>query len=82
MYANASSDKAAFDAQLEFEVTLVPCKGDSGWIDETLPRIKTCLDTEALPEVGDACEFCVYREAAGKKLQALAKASKQAKLDV
>lgn len=74
VYANASSDKAAFDGQLEFEVTLVPCEGDTSWIDDILPKIKKCLDGESLPAKGPACEFCPYREAAGKKLQALAKA--------
>lgn len=73
VYANASSDKEAFDAQLEFEVTLVPCEGETAWIDETLPNIKTCLDSSALPDVGAGCEYCPYREAAGKKLQRLAK---------
>ncbi|NBV77235.1 hypothetical protein EBR66_03685 [bacterium] len=82
VYANASSDKSAFDAQLEFEVTLVPCTGETDWIDETLPQIKACLDSDALPVVGERCEYCPYREAAGKKLQALAKAAKQPKLEL
>ncbi len=73
VYANASSDKAAFDAQLEFDVTIVPCEGETDWVDEILPRVKQCLDAEKLPEVGERCEFCPYREAAGKKLQELVK---------
>lgn len=73
VYANASSDKAAFDGQLEFEVTLVPCEGDTAWIDTILPKIKACLDGGVLPVKGTSCEFCPYREAAGKKLQSLPK---------
>lgn len=71
VYANAKSDKEAFDAQLEFEVTLVPCHGDTEWIDAILPKIKQTLDSDAIPSVGTSCEFCPYREAAGKKLLAL-----------
>jgi hypothetical protein len=71
VYANASSDKAAFDGILEFEVTLVPCEGDTGWIDALLPKIRACLDADTIPPVGERCEFCPYREAAGKKLQAV-----------
>lgn len=79
VYANASSDKKAFDGLLEFEVTVVPCEGNTDWIDDVLPKIKETLDSEALPPVGDSCEYCVYREAAGKKLQAIhAKAMKKA----
>lgn len=73
VYANASSDGKAFDGKLEFEVTVVPCEGDTGWIDDILPKIKETLDAEAVPPTGKACEFCPYREAAGKKLLALHK---------
>ena len=73
VYANASKDKAAFDAQLEFEITVIPCEGETEWIDEVLPKIKECLDSEKLPKIGEKCEYCPYREAAGKKLQALVK---------
>lgn len=71
VYANATSDKDAFDAQLEFEITLVPCEGDTSWIEPTLEAIKKCLDGSTLPKIGAECEFCKYREAAGKKLQAI-----------
>lgn len=71
VYANARSDKEAFDAQLEFEVTLVPCEGELDWIEPTLRKIKDCLESDVIPPVGSRCEHCPYREAAGKKLQKL-----------
>ncbi len=71
VYANASADRAAFDAKLEFDVTVVECIGQTDWIDAILPKIKETLDSEGIPPVGQACEFCPYREAAGKKLLAL-----------
>jgi hypothetical protein len=71
VYANASADEAAFDAKLIFEVTLVPCEGDTAWIDDVLPRIKNCLESADYPEKNKDCEYCAYREASGKKLQAL-----------
>lgn len=69
VYANASSDEKAFDGKLEFEVTLVPCEGEWDWIEPTLQGIKLCLESDTIPAVGSTCEFCVYREAAGRKLQ-------------
>lgn len=68
VYANASTDHEAFDGRLEFEVTVVPCDGETDWIDTVLPRIKETLESEQIPPIGAACEFCPYREAAGKKL--------------
>lgn len=73
VYANASSDEDAFDNKLVFETTLVPCEGEIEWIEKTLEDIKTCLEKDYVPPTGDACEYCPYREASGKKLQALHK---------
>ena len=77
VYANADGDKEAFDGKLEFEVTLVECRGETDWIDEVLPKIKETLESEAIPPVGNACEFCPYREASGKKLLALHQKNKK-----
>ncbi len=68
VYANAGTDAEAFDGKLEFEVTVVPCDGDSEWVDEVLPRIKKCLEGDTLPVANPDCDFCRYREAAGKAL--------------
>lgn len=76
VYANAHSDKEAFDGKLEFEVTLVPMEGDTSWIEPTLHRIQETLDSDLPPERSPECEFCDYREAAGKKLQQIHHAHK------
>jgi CRISPR/Cas system-associated exonuclease Cas4 (RecB family) len=68
VYANASKAEDRFSNTLVFETTLVPCTGDTSWIDGILVQIKECLETDAIPSSGANCEFCPYREAAGKKL--------------
>lgn len=73
VYANASKAPDAFNDTLEFETTLVPVTTDTRWIAPTLVKIKACLESEAIPPVGDTCEFCPYREACGKKLITLHK---------
>ncbi|MCE9541715.1 PD-(D/E)XK nuclease family protein [Candidatus Kaiserbacteria bacterium] len=73
VYANASKDREAFDAKLEFELTLVPYTGSTDWVEGTIQEIKKCLDSDELPAPGDACDFCQYREAVGKKMIAFAK---------
>ncbi|MEZ4195513.1 MAG: PD-(D/E)XK nuclease family protein [Candidatus Paceibacterota bacterium] len=78
VYANASKDLDAFDDKLIFETTLVPVETDTSWILPTLHDIKKCLDSEEIPETGKSCEFCPYREACGKKLQAIHYANKKA----
>lgn len=66
VYANAGTDKKAFDGQLEFEVTLVSCEGTTDWVEPALLEAKKCLDSDEIPLPGDNCDFCKYREAAGQ----------------
>ena len=75
VYANANKDRKAFDGVLEFEVTLVPHKGDDSWVEGTILNIKKCLDSPALPDSSENCDYCVYRETIGKKLLSFAKKS-------
>lgn len=70
VYANASKDREAFDGKLEFEVTLVPYTGNADWIEQTLLDIKETLDGNEIPPAGAECDYCIYRETAGKKFQA------------
>jgi CRISPR/Cas system-associated exonuclease Cas4 (RecB family) len=77
VYANGDSSPEAFNNILQFETTLVPCEGDSSWIEPTLLEIKKCLESETIPKVGENCEFCPYREACGKKLQHMHKHAKK-----
>lgn len=69
VYANADKDRKAFDGVLEFEVTLVPHRGNDSWIEPTLKKIKTCLESDDLPKNADDCDYCTYREMVGKKMQ-------------
>lgn len=71
VYANADKTLDTFDDKLVFETTLVSVETDVTWIDATLSDIKANLDSEQLPSIGTSCEFCPYREACGKKLQAI-----------
>lgn len=73
VYANALQTEEKFDNRLVFDTTLVPCEGDTSWIEPTLEKIKACLDSEVYPASGNDCEYCPYREACGKKLQAIHK---------
>ena len=77
VYANAGKDKKAFDGMLEFEITIVPHKGNDSWVEPTLLKIKECLENEVLPKPGAGCDYCIYREMVGKKLQAFTPSAKK-----
>lgn len=75
VYVNGKADNEAFDGKLEFDVCLIPYKGSDDWIEPTLHRLKDTLMSNEVPPPGISfgggpCDFCTYRENAGKKLKA------------
>ncbi len=60
VYCNGKADKEAFDAKLEFDVKLIPYKGDVYWIEKTLKDIKKCLMSDVLPNQSADCDYCNY----------------------
>lgn len=76
VYANGRNDKEAFDGKLEFDVTVLPYEGDDSWVSDTLKEIKKCVTSDSIPKSGARCEYCPYREHAGKKLLELHKVKK------
>lgn len=64
VYCNGQSDKQAFDAKLEFDIKLIPYKGNPSWVDKALLDAKKCLTSPEIPGAPSTCDFCAYRKAA------------------
>ncbi len=60
VYCNGDTDKKAFDAKLEFDVKIIPYKGDDSWIENTLIQIKECLTSNEIPKSNEECDYCKY----------------------
>ena len=67
VYANAGRNRPRFDARLEFELLLLPHKGNTSWVEPTLFEIKKCLESDTLPPASPDCEYCEYRRLASLK---------------
>lgn len=61
VFANAGKNRPRFDGRLEFELSIVPHKGDTTWIEPTLKEIKKTLMSDTLPAPKEGCEHCTYR---------------------
>src|SRR6185437_11473308 len=70
VYANAQKDRDGFGAKLDFDITLIAHTGSTDWVEPTLLDIKKCLDSDVLPNKTEDCDYCRYRESAGKALLA------------
>lgn len=68
VYTNARLDVEGFDDKLEFMTKLIPYTGNDAWVEPTLEKMKACMESNAMPPVGDhimggPCEFCIYARA-------------------
>lgn len=63
VYCNGQTDRKAFDARIEFDVTLIPYTGDAAWVEPAILDIKKCLDNDTLPKAAPDCDYCRYIEA-------------------
>ena len=63
VYCNGNTDKEAFDAKLEFDIKIIPYDGDDSWVEEVIFDAIKCLKSDILPQSGEDCDFCKYREA-------------------
>lgn len=66
VYCNGDTDKKAFDGKLEFDVTVIPYNGDDSWVEQAITDAHECLNQKAIPKASLTCDYCAYREEAGK----------------
>lgn len=64
VYANGRTDLKAFDAKLEFNVTVLEYEGNDGWVEEAIQSAYRVLQSDKIPDYTNDCEYCNYRLAA------------------
>jgi hypothetical protein len=63
VYANALKDRDGFNGRLDFNLQFIEHQGDDGWVEPALIKAKECLMRDELPDPGQDCEWCQYRQA-------------------
>lgn len=63
VYANGNTGAPAFNAKLEFDITILEHTGDAEWVEPTIFAIKETLEKDELPQPGAHCEHCQYHYA-------------------
>jgi len=66
VYCNGITDKEAFDAKLEFDITLIAYEGSDDWVEKAIRDAHKCLQGDVIPETGEDCDYCAYRKAIGE----------------
>ncbi len=60
VYCNGDTDKEAFDGKLEFDVKIIPYKGNDSWVEKALIDAKKCLMQKLIPNPSVDCDYCSY----------------------
>jgi hypothetical protein len=74
-------DLDGFNNRIEFRTKIIPYKGNDGWVEPTIKKMKKCMDGD-MPPVGKAamggdCDYCMYAKARTKlTLESVQKNSK------
>lgn len=63
---NGRTDVEAFDGKLEFNVKIVPYKGNNSWVEQILIDAHKCLVSDKLPKISQNCSYCGYRTETAK----------------
>jgi CRISPR/Cas system-associated exonuclease Cas4 (RecB family) len=65
VYATGTWDREGFNNIVEFETHLIPHTGRTDWVEDTVQKMKACMDSDEMPSVGVAamggeCDYCAY----------------------
>ncbi|MAF36614.1 hypothetical protein CL622_05860 [archaeon] len=63
VYCNGRADAEAFDSHLEFDVDVLPYKGDAKWVESCITDAHQCLIGDNIPNSDDDCDYCAYTDA-------------------
>ncbi|MBU2575800.1 PD-(D/E)XK nuclease family protein [Patescibacteria group bacterium] len=63
VYCNGKTDRKAFDGKLEFDINIIPYKGNAKWVEGTIKDAHKCLKSNKIPKTGKDCDYCGYRDA-------------------
>lgn len=67
VYCNGKTDKKAFDKKIEFDVRIIPYKGNDEWVERAIFDAHKCLMGNNIPASSEDCDYCRYREAITKE---------------
>lgn len=67
VYCNGNADAEAFDGKLEFDISILPYKGNDDWVEGVVENLHKCLISEKIPKPAADCDFCAFFEARAEK---------------
>lgn len=60
VYCNGNANNKSFDAKLEFDIKVIPYKGDDRWVEPAIKEAHKILMGSDVPVMAEDCDFCLY----------------------
>ena len=60
VYTNGIKDAQPFDDLLKFRTKLISYQGNAAWIEPTLDKLISCIQSLESPSPSEECEYCNY----------------------
>ena len=60
VYCTGNLNKEFFNGSLDFEVNLIEYLANDTWVEETLFKVKDCLEANEIPDSSFDCDHCAY----------------------
>jgi RecB family exonuclease len=63
VYCTGNPNAPAFDAKIDFDIHLIPYKGNDNWVEPVIENLHACLNGDQTHDAGAECDYCAYFQA-------------------
>jgi hypothetical protein len=63
VYCTGNPNAPAFDAKIDFDIHLIPYKGNDNWVEPVIENLHACLNGDQIPDAGAECDYCAFFQA-------------------
>jgi hypothetical protein len=60
VYCTGDNTLPAFNGTIKFHMKLISHQGNTEWVEPTLNRLLSCIESSTMPESGADCDYCKY----------------------
>ena len=60
VYCNGQRDRPGFHSRLEFDIDVIPYKGNDSWVEKSIREAHECLMQDEIPSTTAVCDYCTY----------------------
>lgn len=60
VYCTGDNTLPSFNGTMKFHIKLISHQGNTEWVEPTLNRLLSCIESSTMPKSGADCDYCKY----------------------